>query len=391
MPLSPEEKIILASVKISPDPSDLELINSEIPFVTNWEYFIDTISLRGIAPLFYIKISALSNAALIPDFVKEKARKIYFKTMSRGMLLYAHFKEIAAAFEKENIPMIPLKGVFLAEKMYQDIALRQFSDIDLLVSPENGERCLNILKEIGYKSTLIMQTEFVQSLSEIVHYPPMAKKDISVEIHIKLHRNHPEYFLDPAKIFEHAQPDTLHNFKVLKMDKYDMLIHLCLHLDKHFVSGSLQFTCYNDIVNYLNSYITDFDWIEMEKRVAIYQATNQVYLHLMISNKYFHLQLPEAIVSQFKHLLTNKNLKLFINHLHGINVTQNFIPSHFQHIGKTGGLKNKWRYVMDITFPPKQFVRSKFKLKNNNWIYWYYILRFLKGFMGLFKMILRIK
>ena len=391
MTLTSEEKIILASVKIHPEQSDIEIINNEIPGVTNWEYFARTITERGIAPLFHIKITSLSNAGMIPDFVKDHVRKVYFKTMSRGMLLYAHFKEIAIAFEKENIPMIPMKGVYLAEKMYRDIALRQFSDMDLLVSPENGEKCLQILKKNGYISTLIAQTEFVQSLSEIVHYPPMVKNEISVEIHIKLHRNHPEYFLDPAKIFEHALPDSLNSCKVLAMDKYDMLIHLCLHLDKHFVSGSLQFTCYNDIVNYLNTYITEFDWHEMEKRVALYNATNQVYLHLMISNKYFHLHLPDEIVTKFNHLLTDKNLKLFVNHLNGKSVTQSFVSSHLQYIGKTEGIKNKWRYLMDVTFPTKKFIRSKYKLKDNNQIYWYYFLRLLTRFKGLLKMIFRIK
>jgi hypothetical protein len=389
MTLTPEEKIILASVKIHPDQADIDIINKEIPDVTNWEYFAKTITERGIAPLFHIKVALLSNAGLIPDFVIDKVRKVYFKTMSRGMLLYAHFKEIATAFEKENIPMIPMKGVYLAEKMYHDIALRQFSDMDLLVSPENGEKCLQILKKIGYKSTLIAQTEFVQSLSEIVHYPPMVKNEISVEIHIKLHRNHPEYFLDPVKIFEHAQTDILNNCKVLKMDKYDMLIHLCLHLDKHFVGGSLQFTCYNDIVNYLNTYITEFDWNEMEKRVSLYQATNQVYLHLMISNKYFHLHLPDDVVTKFNHLLTDKSLKLFVNHLNGKSVSQSFVPAHLEYIGKTEGLKNKWKYFKDVTFPSKKFIRSKYKLKDNNQIYWYYFLRLLTGLKGLLNMIFR--
>lgn len=391
MKISPEEKIILASVKIHPETNDLEIVNREIPLVSDWDYFVKTITERGIAPLFFIKIPHLSNGNLIPDDVKDKVRKVYFKTMSRGMLLYAHFREIAEAFNKEKIEFIPLKGVYLSEKMYQDIALRQFSDMDLLIRPEKSEQSLSVLKKMGYKASLVAQTEFVQSFSEIVHYPPMVKDEISVEMHIKLHRDNPDYFLDPVKIFEQAQPDTLNNCQVLSMDKYDMLIHLCIHLDKHFVNGSLQFTCYNDIVNYTDKLSEVFNWEEFEERVKIFHATEQVYLHLLLSYKFFHLHLPDKIIRQFDYLLSEKNIKLFINHLRGKSVNQSFVSAHFNHINRAEGLKSKWKYFMDVTFPSKSFIRSKYKLKNNHWIYWYYFTRILTGVKGFIRMLLGLK
>ena len=85
--------------------------------------------------------------------------------------------------------MVVLKGIYLSEWLYGDIALRQFSDMDLFVKKEiRDAECLDILKNLGFKPSDGAVTEFISSQSEIVHYAPMVLNDVSVEVHIKLHR-----------------------------------------------------------------------------------------------------------------------------------------------------------------------------------------------------------
>ena len=66
MELSPEDKLILSSIKIHPSKSELEQINNLIPKVQDWDYLISTLIDRGIGPLFYKKLPLLSNSAFIP-------------------------------------------------------------------------------------------------------------------------------------------------------------------------------------------------------------------------------------------------------------------------------------------------------------------------------------
>ena len=49
-------------------------------------------------------------------------------------------------------PVIPLKGAFLAEAVYGDIALRPMADFDLLVKPPDLPRAVEILRQLGYES-----------------------------------------------------------------------------------------------------------------------------------------------------------------------------------------------------------------------------------------------
>ena len=53
MQLSPEDKLILSSIKLHPNTTELEKLNGLIPLVQDWDYLISTIIDRGIAPLLF--------------------------------------------------------------------------------------------------------------------------------------------------------------------------------------------------------------------------------------------------------------------------------------------------------------------------------------------------
>jgi hypothetical protein len=72
--LQAEDKIILSSIKIHPNPTELEQLNGLIPLVEDWDYLINTIIDRGIAPLLYKKLPLLINSILIPEVVKIKLK-----------------------------------------------------------------------------------------------------------------------------------------------------------------------------------------------------------------------------------------------------------------------------------------------------------------------------
>lgn len=142
MELKVEDKIILSSINIHPSPIELEQLNGLIPLVEDWNYLISTIIDRGIGPLLFKKLPLLTNSLLIPESVKLKLQQVYYRTFSRSAFLYEHFRKIAEAFISQEISVIALKGIYLSEWLYQDIGLRQFSDIDLLVKEEDGDKCL---------------------------------------------------------------------------------------------------------------------------------------------------------------------------------------------------------------------------------------------------------
>src|SRR5690554_3120123 len=183
MKIKAENEIVLASAKIFPLDGDLDRLNQLIPKISNWEYAVSNIIQRGTGPLFLKKLDRIPNGHLVPAAQREKLQQSYYKSLSRGMVLINAFQRIVDAFTPNEIEIVALKGILLSEWLYGDIGLRQFSDLDLLVLPSEGRKSLKVLEKMGYQGGANDISEFVRKQTEIVHYTPMVKDEVSVEIH----------------------------------------------------------------------------------------------------------------------------------------------------------------------------------------------------------------
>lgn len=386
MQLTPEDKLILASVKIHPTNEELETLNNLIPQIQNWDYLTQNIVERGIGPLFLKKLPQLSNQELVPLDVRTKLQQAYYRTLSRGMVLYDAFRKITEAFNAKDIEVIALKGIYLAEALYKDIALRQFSDIDLLVKPEDGSACLIILKEIGFKPCKSSDiSKLIHSKSDFVHYTPMQLNDVLVEVHIKLHRDSESYQLMLNECWKDKVQVKIKDSEFYALSVYDLIIHLCVHLDKHFHEGHVQFTCFNDITNVLELHSQEIMWDVFLERCRLFHCEEDVMRYLILNHTYFNASLPLTIADKYNYLLTEKDKQLFYQYLHGHKFkleTVTAIPVHLQNLKKIDSLGDYLKYVSDLIFPPRRFMIEKYNIQHPSLFLFYYPYRYYIGLKG---------
>ena len=390
MQLQVEDTLILSCIKIKPTPEELEQLNELIPLVQDWDYLINTIIDRGIGPLLYTKLPLLPNSSLIPETVKTKLQQAYFKTVGRSTLLYEHFRKIAEAFVAQNIPLIGLKGIYLSEWLYQDIGLRQFSDIDLLVKEEDGEKCLAILEGMGYKastSAKLAEIVYAELQKEMVHYPQMISNGVSVEIHIKIHPKNPKYQVSVPILWKNAIPATINGITVSALNNTDLLIHLCLHLDKHFRTGHVQFTCFNDITNLLEKYGDTLNWNEFSESCRLYSCEEIVFKYLVMVHKFMNAAVPADIIQKHSVLLSKQDEQLFVKYLRGFEgvASAMTLSGHFVYLKNVGSLSNKFRYVWGVLFPSKDFMIQAYKIKRPGLVLFYYPYRYWIGVRGVLR------
>jgi len=385
--MSPEDKLILSCVKIKPSPAELDQLNQLIPLVEDWDYLAKTIIDRGIAPLLYIKLSLLANSHLIPKPITAKLQQSYYITLSRSTILYEHFKLLAGQFLANGIELIALKGIYLSEWLYQDIGLRQMSDIDLLVKPEDGEKALEVLAGMGYQSNGEDESDSDVKYGEVVHYTPLVLNGVAIEVHIKLHQDNEKYRVLVAKLWENATPVTVNNIKVLTLNAYDLLIHTCIHLDKHFQQGHVQFTCFSDVTNLLEQNSDTFDWVELENTCKLYNCDKEVFKYILLVNKYMQATVPAAIISKYTDTLTIKEEELFLKYLSGFIGFTTGMHRHFGNFQHITSFQDKVRYFFRIIFPTKKFMLTKFQLKNPGLVYFYYPYRYFIGLKGIYTLL----
>ena len=117
----------------------------------DWTYLLALANRHGVAPLLR-HAAQRRPGRRAPEAVMAELQRSHFLTAARAMMLIEEQRKVLALLAEHEIPVIPYKGVFLAEQLYGDASLRPTGDIDLIVHPDDVMRAKEILVEAqGYE------------------------------------------------------------------------------------------------------------------------------------------------------------------------------------------------------------------------------------------------
>ena len=105
---------------------------------------------------------------------------------ARGMLLSAYGLRMCRALEAAGLPALLLKGADFADHLYPRPALRSFTDIDLLVRPEDFARAGRVLLEEGCVRHSDGPLKHAAAYGEEVYLLTVAGVTLRVELHWNL-------------------------------------------------------------------------------------------------------------------------------------------------------------------------------------------------------------
>jgi hypothetical protein len=179
-----------------------------------------------------------------------------------------------------------------------------------------------------------------------------------------------------------------------------MLIHACLHLDKHFVTSHVQFTSFNDIVNLVREVesqkskvesqktedkrqenqeprikteeIEDF-WERFEAKCIKYNFADTVFRYLVMVRHYYGAPLPDYLYEKYGPLTPEggKDFIRFENFLAGTSnefigrgAPKSGTATHLLHLKALKNPVDFMRYVKGVVFPGKEFMVEKYGLKS---------------------------
>jgi hypothetical protein len=89
----------------------------------------------------------------LPVEIQRSLRSAYEANLRRSLWFSAELSRISRHFEGKNLRAVPYKGPVLAEAVYRDPGLRSYSDLDLLIIPDDFARAKQALTELGYRPT----------------------------------------------------------------------------------------------------------------------------------------------------------------------------------------------------------------------------------------------
>ena len=117
----------------------------------------------------------------INDTASEEMQKEYATNEKEAIIREKHLSDAISFLQKEGIPAIPLKGLYLLKTIFKDLpGLRTMADIDILVKKEDYKRAKKILKSFGETRSF---TENSYCYSRIYHEFVVKYGGSTIEIH----------------------------------------------------------------------------------------------------------------------------------------------------------------------------------------------------------------
>jgi hypothetical protein len=142
----PELQLLLACARLSPDIGRVrECAEAQL----DWERVVDAAEYHGLTPLL-LKNLKLATAEL-PDNVLRQLEQNNSRTVRQNLFLTSELLSALSSLRDSGIEAVPLKGAVLATTIYQDLALRPFSDIDLLIRREQIADAESVIGKLGYE------------------------------------------------------------------------------------------------------------------------------------------------------------------------------------------------------------------------------------------------
>jgi Uncharacterised nucleotidyltransferase len=245
----------------------------------DWDRVLGQARRHRLAPLLS---RHLESAGLdVPEAVRAELVRERQRTAAGNMRLLAGARTIVAAFDREGVRVIALKGLALLEETYDDLSLRPMVDVDFLVPEAAIQRAEDLVVGLGYRSARPRSEASVGPRAGKYAYPQLTSADGVV--HVDLHRHVlPDADFDIGEYWGHARPSRVGVH--LLPDHEDLLLHLAGHFFKDRVrrsEGSLGQLA--DMAWLVHA--APVDWDVVVARARAYGLHGRVFLALMATNQ----------------------------------------------------------------------------------------------------------
>lgn len=204
----------------------------------DWDALAELAALHGVVGLVRRNLTALGAGDVVPAAAWQRMQQAAAQVAFNGMLHVRRLAEVMGALRSAGIEPVALKGVALADLLYDDPALRPSTDLDVLIRPEELAGALAALSRLGAQTPSQAEIDFQRRYSYDLGclLPPVAGKATLLELHWQL-APRGLFNLNLERWRQRAETFSLEAGSVLRFAPEEQLLHLALHMRKHRYVG----------------------------------------------------------------------------------------------------------------------------------------------------------
>jgi len=308
-------------------------------------------------------------------------KEAYYHTVARNLFLNQEFFKILDAFAQEHVPLIPLKGIALIQKVCSDIGSRYIGDIDLLVKTGDVLSSARLLNDLGYFNSSSYCFNPERPYSAYLNSMPFSKPaKIPSFVHLHWHLLNATipllmYKIPMEEVWQSARPERHHDKEMLMLEPHHLIVYLSVHAFKHSYN---KISLFHDIQESVELYKDRLNWKTITKVAADWGATLPLYYSLYLTSKILKADIPEYILSTTKPEKITK-----AGHRVASSISEDKLGTHKLvyplYLDMLEGSLSKLKFMFLTLFPPPEQLRQIYSVNSKYLLFGYYLKRLGNG------------
>jgi len=281
------EELLLCCARTTAAPRLRELAAGEV----DWEYLFQLARRHSVVPLVYVQLER-HVSDLVPPPILSKFKQHYIENSARNTVLTAELCRLINLFRDEDIEAIPYKGPVLALFAYDDIALRRFVDLDVIVKKSDVLRAREILLKEGYTPSKSLSPSQQELLLRTQHNLQFSRDhhQLIVELHWEVAPHLFASTVNGERLWQDLITLDLNGTPVKTFSAEDLLFSLCVHGSRHLWER-LGWIC--DVAELITR--QPLDWTALIKRAASADAERMILLGVHLAIRLLDAPVPPEV------------------------------------------------------------------------------------------------
>ena len=292
--ISNEDKLILLCARSRVN----HVVSSEIKTLIqqdiDWDYLIDKAGKHKVTPLLYWQLNNLSTDS-VPHDIMESLKVYFYQNTHKNLLFLGELLNILDGMKNNNITAIPYKGPILAILAYQNLSLREFVDLDILIQENNALKVKKLLTSRGFE--LISLPDKINDSFYLKHqreYVFRTKRGVSLEVHWNFQGMFLRFPIDTEFIFEKPITMKVDGKNVISFNIENLILILSIHAALHDWS-ELSMIC--DISELVQSK-KNIDWNYLIRKSEIMKVKKILQVTLLLARDLLGLEIPSQVMNR---------------------------------------------------------------------------------------------
>jgi hypothetical protein len=221
-----------------------------------WDSLVCLAGHHKLLPLLYKHLSAVCSEN-IPNIIEERLKQFYRLNSIHNLERFSALIQVTQLLEEYCINVVSIKGPLYTLQYFDDISLRSFYDIDIIVAKKHFQKSILLLKSNGYDfyPKNIPEQYFLKFATLHHHARLVNERGTMVEVHWRL-SSHYESITDIERISNYIKNISFYGTNFITLSPEMLIVYLSIHAQIHCWQKYDYLMCIAEVINNAE----DMDW-----------------------------------------------------------------------------------------------------------------------------------